>query len=63
MLCCVSARSPEIEQRNRKDKASASELMKVGDFPAPKDLDVSELAGWTSVARVLLNLHETITRN
>jgi len=26
------------------------------DVPAP------ELAAWTSIARVLLNLHETITR-
>ena len=29
----------------------------------PRDLDPAELAAWTSVARVLLNLHETITRN
>ena len=29
----------------------------------PPDLDPAELAAWTSVARVLLNLHETITRN
>jgi len=50
-------------EQYRKDKASAAELMKIGDFPAPKDLDVSELAAWTSIARVLLNLHETITRN
>ena len=27
-----------------------------------KDLDRAELAAWTSVARVILNLHETITR-
>ena len=26
-------------------------------------LDPAELAAWTSVARVILNLHETITRN
>jgi hypothetical protein len=29
----------------------------------PTDLNVSELAAWTSVARVILNLHETITRS
>jgi hypothetical protein len=28
----------------------------------PADLDACELAAWTSVARVILNLHETITR-
>ncbi|MBI1916410.1 MAG: PSD1 domain-containing protein [Planctomycetes bacterium] len=50
-------------EQYRKDRAGAAELMKIGDFPVPKDLDVSELAAWTSVARVLLNLHETITRN
>ena len=27
-----------------------------------RDLDKVDLAAWTAVARVLLNLHETITR-
>ena len=27
----------------------------------PDGLDAAELAAWTHVARVLLNLHETIT--
>ena len=31
--------------------------------PIPPDIDPAELAAWTSVARVLLNLHETITRS
>ena len=31
--------------------------------PAPAGVDPAELAAWTSVARVLLNLHETITRS
>ena len=30
--------------------------------PPTRDLDPSELAAWTSVARAILNLHETITR-
>jgi hypothetical protein len=29
----------------------------------PKDVDTAELAAWKSVARVVLNLHERITRN
>jgi hypothetical protein len=29
----------------------------------PPRVDPAELAAWTSVARVLLNLHETNTRN
>jgi hypothetical protein len=28
----------------------------------PDDVDPIHLAAWTSVARVILNLHETITR-
>ena len=44
------------------DKASAEKLLKVGDRPAPKDVDPVELAAWTSIARTILNLHETITR-
>ncbi|HSU66129.1 MAG TPA: DUF1549 and DUF1553 domain-containing protein, partial [Tepidisphaeraceae bacterium] len=45
------------------DKGAAAKLLGVGDAEAPKDLDVSELAAWTSVARVVLNLSETITRS
>lgn len=45
------------------DKASAQKLVATGDSAVPKDLDVSELAAWTSVSRVILNLSETITRS
>ena len=45
------------------DKAAAKALVTVGEWKSPTDLDVCELAAWTSVARVLLNLHEAITRN
>jgi hypothetical protein len=44
------------------DKAGANALLRVGDRPAPTDLPLHEVAAWTSVARVILNLHETITR-
>ncbi|MEX2118672.1 MAG: PSD1 and planctomycete cytochrome C domain-containing protein [Pirellulales bacterium] len=44
------------------DRAAAEKLVDVGEWPVPKDLDASELAAWTSVARAILNLHETITR-
>ncbi len=50
-------------QEYRADKTAADALLSVGDRPVPKDLDAAELAAWTSAARVLLNLHETITRN
>ncbi|MFM8891723.1 MAG: DUF1553 domain-containing protein, partial [Planctomycetia bacterium] len=46
----------------RAEPQAAEALVKVGLAPAPADLDKAELAAWTHVARVLLNLHETITR-
>ncbi len=47
----------------RQDPAAVGELLKIGTHPAPKDIDAAELAAFTSVARTILNLHETITRN
>jgi hypothetical protein len=47
----------------RDDRAAALALVHTGEHPVPADLDPTELAAWTSVARVMLNLHETITRN
>jgi hypothetical protein len=46
----------------RADAKAAGELLKVGLSPVPATLDKAELAAWTHVARVLLNLHEAITR-
>ena len=40
----------------------AAKLIDVGDHPTPKDLNACELAAWTMVANVLLNLDETITK-
>lgn len=34
----------------------------VGLKPVPDGVDPVELAAWSSVCRVVLNLHETITR-
>ena len=45
------------------DKQAAQKVVSVGERPVPTDLDIVELAAWSSVARVILNLHETITRN
>lgn len=45
------------------DKAAMTELLSVGAKPVPDDLERTELAAWTSVARTILNLHETIMRN
>ncbi len=42
--------------------ADAEKLIGAGEWPVPKDLKAPELAAWTSISRVVLNLHETITR-
>jgi len=47
----------------QKEPAAAAELLKTGAAPVPPTLNPGELASWTHVARVLLNLHETITRS
>jgi hypothetical protein len=44
------------------DEDSATKLVSTGARPVPQDIDAGELAAWTSVSRVILNLHETITR-
>ncbi|MES2792845.1 MAG: PSD1 and planctomycete cytochrome C domain-containing protein, partial [Planctomycetota bacterium] len=45
------------------EKPAADELLKIGAATASTDLDQAQLAATTSIARVLYNLHETITRN
>lgn len=45
------------------DAPAAAAILRVGLAPAPPELDPAELAAWTSVARVILNLHETVTRS
>jgi hypothetical protein len=41
----------------------ARELIRVGESPAPSGIAPAELAAMTTVARAILNTHETITRN
>ena len=42
---------------------AAARLAKSGQFAWPDDVPLAELAAWTGVARAVLNLHETVTRN
>lgn len=44
------------------DKAAAEKVVSAGESPQPKDIPLTEYAAWTAVARVVLNLHETISR-
>jgi hypothetical protein len=57
----------ELQSRHLKqysaDPKAAEELLRVGQRPPHPGLAIEEVAAWTSVARVVLNLHETITRN
>jgi hypothetical protein len=44
-------------------EAAVKDLLTVGQYPTPSTLVSNELAAWISIARTLLNLHETITRH
>jgi hypothetical protein len=45
-----------------KDPDGAKSLVSTGMAPVPADVNVSELAAWTSIARTTLNLYEANTR-
>jgi hypothetical protein len=45
------------------DEGAAEALVSVGISVRPSDVSIPELAAWTSVSRVILNLNETLTRN
>jgi hypothetical protein len=70
---CRKARPEELQvleslyqkhlQQYHADESAAGALLRIGDRPIPMGIDGAELAAWTSVARTVLNLHETVTRN
>jgi len=45
----------------RTDSKAAEEYLSNGDSPRDKTFDTAELAAYTAVASVILNLDETIT--
>lgn len=45
------------------NEAEAKAFLAIGDKAIPKDIPSVELASWSATARVVLNLHELITRN
>jgi hypothetical protein len=53
----------EHKRQFEQDADAAAALLETGESPLPTDEDRAELAAWTSVTRVILNLHETVTRN
>jgi hypothetical protein len=69
-------RKPTVEERRvltnlhakslarfKANPAGAKEFVAIGDAPVATDLPAANLAAMTTVARAILNLHETITRN
>ena len=46
----------------RSDRQAAKELANAGDSKPNASLDVAELAAWTAIANLLLNLDEVVTR-
>jgi hypothetical protein len=58
----VAVYNKHLEQY-RKDPDSARKVLTIGAAPRDQDVDFTELAAATSIARIVLNLHETITRN
>lgn len=52
----------EQHTRFEADKAAATALIKRGEEPVAEGADVAQLAAWTTIANVLLNLDETLTR-
>lgn len=72
----VLSRSPDAEElqlvtqafeRARQRFAAApddaAQAVRVGESPVPTDIPATELAAWTIVANLLLNLDETVNRN
>jgi hypothetical protein len=47
----------------RKDTGAAEKLLGVGSFKASGSLNQSELAAWTTIASMILNLDETVTKS
>jgi hypothetical protein len=43
--------------------AEATKAVTFGESPPPADIDASELAAWTLVANLILNLDESVERN
>ena len=52
----------EERKHYSKDKAAALKLLKVGESSFNAELDAAELAAMTSLARLLLNTDEAITK-
>jgi len=70
----ATARTPDPQERDvllgslqefrssyRQDQAQASKLLSIGESRIYSSLDSREVAAWTTLASMILNLDETIT--
>jgi hypothetical protein len=62
-LLVLRAQLDKLRREYEADVGAARALVAVGDQPAPADVSPPKLASWTGVARVVLSLHETLTRS
>jgi hypothetical protein len=46
----------------RKDSRAAQKLVTMGEYPLPENIDPSELAAYTAVCNLILNLDEVVTK-
>ena len=51
-----------LREQYANDVDAAKSLLAIGEQPVPNDIDPMQLAALTGVARVILSLHETLTR-
>ncbi len=58
----LSRRLDKLRQLYAADEAAAKKLVATGESPADPKLAAAELAAWTSLATLLLNLDETISK-
>jgi len=59
----LTALLTSAEKHYQANPDAASELLKIGLKPVAENLNVTEFATWTTAARAILNMSETITRN
>jgi hypothetical protein len=61
-LKILQANLGQHRMRYRADRQAAMKLVRVGESKSDEGLDVAELAAYTAVANLILNLDETITK-
>jgi hypothetical protein len=61
-LAVLRAGLDEHVSRFRRDPKAAQDLTAVGEYPRDEQIDASELAAYTAVASMIMNLDETLTR-